>query len=204
MKNTKNNSKYLLKAFFILAIIVIITLALTLLRDESSPSPESQIEQESINLTMPPPMSAETMPFVTTVAPPIISTESPATNTTPLVTTTISPVTTTPPVTTTTTPPVTTTSTIITITTLQIPENAQGTDEYGFYYKIEDGQRYIWNHVVGWCRDDGPGEVTIMDVQSDGHRFYREPDGTVNLDKIITPDGSVISFDEYQRIRESR
>jgi hypothetical protein len=84
------------------------------------------------------------------------------------------------------------------------PEDAQGTDSDGYFFKVEDGQRYIWNTVVGWCRDDGPGEVTYMDVRSDGYRFYREPDGTVNLDKIITPDGSVISFDEYRKIRAAR
>jgi hypothetical protein len=45
------------------------------------------------------------------------------------------------------------------------------------------------------------GIVTIMDAQSDGHRFYREPDGTVNLGKVITPDGDIISYEEYQRRR---
>jgi hypothetical protein len=52
--------------------------------------------------------------------------------------------------------------------------------------------------------DDGSGEVTIMDVQSDGHRLYWEQNDKVNLDKIITPDGSVISYEEYQKIRAAR
>jgi hypothetical protein len=189
----KNTVKILFGAFLALAVIAIASF-LTFAPEEMSilVITDVQVEPEPIN-SIPPEIS----PPVTAAIPPIITSKALVITTTPLITTT-------EPSITTTAPPVTTTSTIITITTLQIPENAQGTDEYGFYYKIEDGQRYIWNHVVGWCRDDGPGEVTIMNVQSDGYRFYRESDGTVNLDKIIAPDGSVISFDEYQRIRESR
>jgi hypothetical protein len=85
-----------------------------------------------------------------------------------------------------------------------MPEDAQGTDSIGNFFKIEDGQRYVWNSVLGWCPDYGSGTVTVMDVQSDGYSFYIEPDGTVNLGKVVAPNGSIITFEEYQRIRESR
>jgi hypothetical protein len=85
-----------------------------------------------------------------------------------------------------------------------MPEDAQGTDSNGNYIKVEDGERFIWDNVLGWGRDNGRGTVTIMDAQTSGYKFFIEPCGTVNLSKLIAPDGSIISYEEYQRIRESR
>ncbi|MCL1831516.1 MAG: hypothetical protein FWG45_01235 [Oscillospiraceae bacterium] len=34
-----------------------------------------------------------------------------------------------------------------------------------------------------------------MDVESDGHRFYTDPDGNVRLDRVVTPSGEVIERD---------
>jgi hypothetical protein len=76
--------------------------------------------------------------------------------------------------------------------------------EVGVHFKMEGEQKYLWHDVLGWVKTGGVGTVTVMDVQSDGHRFYREPDGTVNLGKVITPDGGIISYEEYQIIKESR
>jgi hypothetical protein len=79
------------------------------------------------------------------------------------------------------------------------PDEVHGTDEYGNLYKVVDGQKYVWHDILGWGEDNGMGTVTIMDAQSDGHRFFVEPCGTVNLSKIITPSGEIISYEEYQR-----
>jgi len=102
-------------------------------------------------------------------------------------------------------PPVTTTAATTTKIPPQpaMPDGAQGINEDGNYYKIEGEQRYVWNPVVGWCCDNRPGTVTIMDAKSDGHKFYVEPDGRINIGKVVTPDGDVISREEYQKIRES-
>jgi len=83
------------------------------------------------------------------------------------------------------------------------PDGTQWIDD-GQHFKIVDEQMYVWHDVVGWCETGGIGTVTIMDVQSDGHMFYVEPDGKVNLSKIITPNGDIISYEEYKIIRESR
>jgi hypothetical protein len=76
--------------------------------------------------------------------------------------------------------------------------------ENGEYFKMEGEQKYVWHSVVGWCKTGGIGTVTIMDVQSDGYKFYIEPDGRVNLGKVVTPNGDVISYEEYKIIRDSR
>jgi hypothetical protein len=83
----------------------------------------------------------------------------------------------------------------------EMPEGAQW-EENGQYYKIEDEQKYIWDNVLGWGRDNGTGTVTIMDAQTSGYRFFIEPCGTVNLSKLIAPDGSIIFYEEYQIFRE--
>jgi hypothetical protein len=70
----------------------------------------------------------------------------------------------------------------------EMPEGAQWAED-GQYYKIEDEQKYIWDNVLGWGRDNGKGTVTIMDAQTSGYRFVIEPCGTVNLSKLIAPDG---------------
>jgi hypothetical protein len=80
-----------------------------------------------------------------------------------------------------------------------MPEDTQGTDEYGNIYKIEDGQKYVWDDVLGWGRDNGRGTVTIMDAQTSGYRFFVGPCGIINLSKIVTPTGEIISYEEYQR-----
>jgi hypothetical protein len=79
------------------------------------------------------------------------------------------------------------------------PDEVHGTDEHGNLYKVVDGQKYVWHDILGWGLDNGMGTVTIMDAQSDGHRFFTEPCGTVNLSKIVTPTGEIISYEEYQR-----
>jgi hypothetical protein len=196
----KNKRKLFSTIFSVFTLVIAAVITLMSVPGEMPPLSEPQIELDTPILE-----SAETLPLVTSTTLLVTTTEPPIITTTPLIITSEPPVTTPLPVTaipatTTTSPPIITTAT----PSPQMPGDAQGTDSDGYFFKVEDGQRYVWNHVVGWCRDDGPGEVTIMDVQSDGHRFYRESDGKVNLDKIITPDGSVISFDEYQIIRESR
>ncbi|MCL1831738.1 MAG: hypothetical protein FWG45_02355 [Oscillospiraceae bacterium] len=85
-----------------------------------------------------------------------------------------------------------------------MPEGAQGIDSNGWYYRIENGQKYVWHPVLGWGEDNGSGEVTIMDVESDGHRFYTDPDGNVRLDRVVTPSGEVITYEEYEAWRNSR
>jgi hypothetical protein len=70
--------------------------------------------------------------------------------------------------------------------------------------KVVDGKKYVWHPVLGWGEDNGSGTVTVMDVESGGYSYYIEPDGSVNLGKVITPNGSVISYDEYLKIREAR
>ncbi|MCL2637486.1 MAG: hypothetical protein FWD48_03865 [Oscillospiraceae bacterium] len=69
---------------------------------------------------------------------------------------------------------------------------------------IIDGREYIWHPILGWVETGREGNVTVMDVECDGYYFFQEADGTVSLDKIVTPNGNVISLDEYQKIRESR
>jgi len=34
-----------------------------------------------------------------------------------------------------------------------------------------DGQKYVWDPVIGWIRSSGDGRVDIMDVESDGERY---------------------------------
>jgi hypothetical protein len=200
----KNTVKILFGAFLALAVIAIASF-LTFAPEEMPilVITEVQTEPKPINFEVLKPVETSLLVITTTLL--VTTTEPPIITTTPLIIPSEPPVTTLLPVT--AIPITTTTSPPIIITTTpspQMPGDAQGTDPDGYFFKVEDGQRYVWNHVVGWCRDDGPGEITIMDVQSDGYRFYRESDGKVNLDKIITPDGSVISFEEYQIIRESR
>jgi len=86
----------------------------------------------------------------------------------------------------------------------EMPEDAQGVNVQGSPFKIEGGQQYVWHTVLGWVETGRNGNVTIMDAESSGYRFYAEPDGRVNLDKVITPSGNVISYDEYLTIKESR
>jgi len=211
MKNTKNKTTHSLRVLSIPAVIVAITLTLTLSLDKSKPiAPEVQNEPETVKLAALNLAPAETLPIVTTTTPQITTTE-PNVTTTPPATTELPITTTTPPATTLpastmTTPPITTTAATTTTTPSQpaMPDGAQGINEDGNYYKIEDGQKYVWNPVVGWCFDNGPGTVTIMDAKSDGHRFFIEPDGRLNLGKVVTPDGEVISYEEYQKIREAR
>jgi len=188
------NKKYLFVGTIsvLLAIIAIMVVLVPVCNEtQLSTLPEVQAEPESLNLVTPNPIPAETTLLVTTTAPiititsPITITEPPVTTTTPLATTTA--------VTTPTTPP-----------QPAMPDGAQGINEDGNYYKIEDGQKYVWNPVVGWCCDNGPGTVTIMDAKSDGHSFYVEPDGRINLGKVVTPDGEVISYEEYRIIKEVR
>jgi hypothetical protein len=69
--------------------------------------------------------------------------------------------------------------------------------EDGVHFKMEGEQKYRWHEILGWIETGREGIVTVMDVQSDGHKFYVEPDGSVNLGKVITPDGEVISYEEY-------
>jgi len=175
MKNKKN----LLKGAFLMSAIIIIALFLLPVHDDAQ-------------------IKSKTTPFVTT-------TTLPATTTPPLAITTSPATTTTSPVTTlsVTTPTSPTSATMVTTTppiTTAPPIGEQRPSETTFI----DGQKYVWNPVLGWCPDYGPGTVTIMDVESDGHSFFVEPDGSVNLGKIVTPDGNVISYEEYQQIKESR
>jgi hypothetical protein len=51
-----------------------------------------------------------------------------------------------------------------------MPEGAQGIDGNGRYYKIENGQRYVWNNALGWVRSSGDSHVIIMDVEDFGDR----------------------------------
>jgi cytoskeletal protein RodZ len=84
------------------------------------------------------------------------------------------------------------------------PAGAQGIDKDGNHYKIENGQKYKWCSIFGWFVSNGPGEVTIMDVPPSGYKYYVEPDGSVNMGKLVTPDGDIITREEYDRIKESR
>lgn len=85
-----------------------------------------------------------------------------------------------------------------------MPEGAQGVDENGWYFKREDGIKYVWHPVLGWGKDSEDGNTIIMEVESDGYSFYEEPDGSINLNKVVTPDGKIITYDEYKIIKESR
>jgi len=85
-----------------------------------------------------------------------------------------------------------------------MPKDAQGVDEFGNIYRIEGKQKYVWDSVLGWGEDNGPGEVTIMDVVSDGHKFHTDSNGTVYLDKVLTPSGEVISWEEYNAWKDSQ
>ncbi|MCL1831325.1 MAG: hypothetical protein FWG45_00265 [Oscillospiraceae bacterium] len=77
--------------------------------------------------------------------------------------------------------------------------------QYGDIVRNENGQRYVWDPIIGiWILENGAGTVTIMDVQSDGHKFYTDSEGRVRLDKVVTPSGDVITYEEYEAWRNSR
>jgi cytoskeletal protein RodZ len=66
-----------------------------------------------------------------------------------------------------------------------------------------DGQNHVWHPVLGWVESGGSGRVTVMEIKSDGHRFYTDSQGNIRLDMVVTPSGEVISYDEYLQ-RNSR
>jgi hypothetical protein len=69
---------------------------------------------------------------------------------------------------------------------------------------MDGEQKYRWHEILGWIKTGRAGTVTVMDVQSDGYRLFIEPDGRVNLGKVVTPDGDIITYEEYKIIRDSR
>jgi hypothetical protein len=81
------------------------------------------------------------------------------------------------------------------------PPKPDGTQwiENGQHFKIVNEQMYVWHDILGWGKTGGAGTVTIMDAQSDGYKFYVEPDGRVNLGKVVTPAGDIISYEEYRQ-----
>lgn len=47
------------------------------------------------------------------------------------------------------------------------PEEQHATNEVTYI----DGQKYVWNNVLGWVKDSGDGYVIIMDVESNGEMY---------------------------------
>jgi hypothetical protein len=152
---------------------------------------EVQNTAELIMLEVLNPVTVETFPLVTTTTPPITTTEPPVITTTPSITNAPPPVLTTVVTTTTTSPPITTTA-------QPMPEGTQWVEE-SLYFKMDGEQKYRWHEILGWIETGREGIVTVMDVQSDGHRFYIEPDGRVNIGKVVTPAGDIISYEEYRQ-----
>lgn len=124
------------------------------------------------------------------------------------------------PTTTSTTPEVTTVPSEATTTTTPAPTqattaaqpsnkpaDAQGMGDEGYYYKYEGSIKYQWEYgPLGWqwINISTVGEVIEMQVKSaglEGYQFYQNPDtGAYNLDKVVTPDGKIISYEEYEKI----
>jgi hypothetical protein len=187
----------------VFAAIIIFRIALVSKSDET-PLPviaEVQNAAEPIILEAPNTTLTETSPLVTTTTPPPATTTEPPVTTAPLVTTT--------PIITTTAPPVViitaVASTIPPATTTASPSMPDGTQwvEDGRYFKMEGEQKYRWHEILGWIEAGREGVVTVMDVQSDGYKLYVEPDGRVNLGKVVTPDGDIISYEEYRQWKNS-
>lgn len=47
------------------------------------------------------------------------------------------------------------------------PEEQQSPNEVTYI----DGQKYVWNNVLGWIKDSEDGYVIIMDVESNGESY---------------------------------
>lgn len=93
------------------------------------------------------------------------------------------------------------------------PNDATGVEDIDYlggkcYTKYVGSARYVWCYlnVIGWywTEDIGPGGIEDnSDWESHstipGYSIFEEPDGTMNPDKHVSPDGEVISAEEYKR-----
>ncbi len=95
------------------------------------------------------------------------------------------------------------------------PSDATGIEKIDYlggkyYTKYVGSTRYTWDFINGigwlWCEDGGPGGIEDnSDWESDelpGYLDFEEDDGTFNPDKVITPDGEVITREEYEALKE--
>lgn len=88
--------------------------------------------------------------------------------------------------------------------------NVEKIDDLGgkYYTKYVGSDRYIWDYINGfgwvWTQYNGTGGVVDNSDWVDHHNIpgyltYMEPDGSLNPDKLISPDGEVISNEEYKK-----
>lgn len=86
--------------------------------------------------------------------------------------------------------------------------NVEKIDDLGgkYYTKYVGSNRYVWDYDNawgwGWTQYNGTGGIIDDSDWVDHHNIpgyltYMESDGTLNPDKLISPDGEVISNEEY-------
>jgi hypothetical protein len=65
-----------------------------------------------------------------------------------------------------------------------------------------NGNEFVWMaNVKQWANADNDGKTTIMDVKSDGYKNPLTDTGAIDLSKVVTPKGKVISYERYLEIK---
>lgn len=89
---------------------------------------------------------------------------------------------------------------------LDYAENSTG--GHIFYYKNVGSERFIWEYLNGlgwlWCLDAGPGGlIDCSDWENysgiPGYKFGTTPDGAMDGNHFVSPEGEYITEEEYRR-----